>query len=62
MTLVGGLIGAVIAFGALLGFGSAVRWLVENYPQFGIGFCCGIIVMVLLYWLAERTGTRETRY
>lgn len=39
-----------------------MRWIFKTDLSFGFGMFSGIALMVLLYWIAERTGIRETRY
>lgn len=49
-------IAAAASFSALAALAWALKWLIENYQQFGLGFCCGVIVAALLYWLVEYLG------
>lgn len=53
---------AVVSFAALMAFGLFLKWLFWTDPSFGFGLFTGIALMVGLYWAAEASGFRETRY
>lgn len=52
----------VVTFAVMLAFGWFLKWVFQEYEQFGFGLFAGVALMVGLYWAAEASGVRETRY